>query len=99
MSIVVVGADYLGSIEKRLQSLGVTEIVHISGRKAATKNKVSLPKSTAFVLVMTDYVNHRTAETVKNMAKSQDIPLVFSKRSWSAVEEKLTAGKLLSAVK
>lgn len=96
MSIVVVGADYLGSIEKNLHSLdGITEIVHITGRKASTKNKINLPKKTAFVLVMTDYVNHRTAETVKCMAKEQAIPLVFAKRSWRAVEEKLWANNLL----
>lgn len=97
MSIVVVGADYLGGIEKKLQSLGgITEVVHISGRKASTKNKIRLPKTTAFILVMTDYINHQTTETVKCLAKAQDIPLVFAKRSWRAVEEKLNAGNLLS---
>lgn len=96
MSIVVVGADYLGGIEKNLQSLnGISEVVHISGRKASTKNKIKLPKATAFVLVMTDYINHQTAETVKYLAKAQDIPLVFAKRSWRAVEEKLSAGNFL----
>jgi len=96
MPVVVIGADYLGGIEKKLQSIGgVTEVIHISGRKASAKNKISLPKKTAFVLVMTDFVNHQTAETVKCMAKSQAIPLVFAKRSWRSVEEKLSAGKLL----
>ena len=69
MSVVVIGGDYLGGIEKNLYSLGVTELVHISGRKALDKNKISLPKATAFVLVLTDYVNHGAAQNVKFLAK------------------------------
>ncbi|MBU2700305.1 hypothetical protein Ga0466249_001397 [Sporomusaceae bacterium BoRhaA] len=91
MSIVVVGADHLGGIEKNLYSLGVTEITHVSARKSLTRSKLKLPKATALVLVLTDYVNHGTAAHVKFVAKAQDIPLVYAKRSWSSVEEKLNA--------
>lgn len=89
MSVVVVGGDFLGGIEKELYSLGVTELVHISGRKPCNKNKISLPKATAFVLVLTDYVNHGTAKTVKCLAKGRSIPLIFAKRSWRDVEIKI----------
>jgi hypothetical protein len=65
MSVVIVGGDYLGGIEKNLYSLGVKELVHISGRKAFDRNKISLPEATAFVLVLTDYVNHATAGTLR----------------------------------
>ena len=95
MSVVVVGGDSLGGIEKNLYSMGVTNLVHISGRKASDKCRINLPRSTAFVLVLTDYVNHGTAQTIKSMAKSQAIPLVFAKRSWRAVEGRLRAGKFL----
>ncbi|MBP2663224.1 MAG: hypothetical protein H6Q71_1172 [Firmicutes bacterium] len=95
MSVVVVGGDYLGSIEKNLYSMGVTELVHISGRKALDRNKMNVPKDTAFVLVLTDYVNHGTAKNVKLVAKAQAIPLVFAKRSWRAVEGKLRDSKLI----
>lgn len=96
MSVVVIGGDYLGGIEKNLYSMGVTELVHISGRKALDKNKITLPKATAFIVVLTDYVNHGTAQTVKCMAKSRSIPLVYAKRSWRAVEEKLKTGKVIT---
>jgi hypothetical protein len=89
MSVVIVGADHLGGIEKNLYSLGIKELIHITGRKAASQSKISIPKHTSFVLVFTDYVNHNTAKMIKAMAKIQDIPLVFAKRSWGAVEEKL----------
>lgn len=95
MSVVIIGGDFLGSIEKNLQSLGVKELVHISGRKALDRNKVSLPKATTFILVLTDYVNHCTALNVKEMAKSRSIPVVFAKRSWSSVAEKLRDSKLI----
>ena len=97
MSVVVIGGDYLGGIEKNLYSLGVTELVHISGRKALDKNKISLPKATAFVLVLTDYVNHGAAHNVKFLAKARSIPLVFAKRSWRAVEEKLKTINIIGA--
>jgi len=89
MSIVIIGGDYLGGIEKNLYSIGVTKVVHISGRKTLDKSKISLPRSTSFILVLTDYVNHNIAHIVKEMAKSRAIPLVYSKRSWPAIEEKL----------
>lgn len=91
----MVGGDYLGGIEKNLYSLGVTELIHISGRKALDKNKMRLPRNTAFVLVLTDYVNHNAVINAKNVAKSQDIPMIFAKRSWRSVEEKLRHSSFL----
>lgn len=90
MSALVIGADYLGNIEKKLFAIGVTELIHIDGRKMANQNKINIPKKTQFVLVLTDYINHNTAKMVKTIAKAQDIPLIFAKRSWGSVVEKLT---------
>lgn len=95
MSVVVIGGDCLGGIEKNLFAVGVTELVHISGRKALDKTRICLPKSTAFVLVFTDYVNHGMAQNVKTLAKANEIPLIFAKRSWRHVEEKLRASKVI----
>ena len=99
MSVVVIGADYLGAIEKNLYAAGVTELVHVSGRKALDRNKHSLPKATAFVLVLTDFVNHNTAKSIKNSAKAQSIPVIYAKRSWRSVEEKLKDGRILKISK
>lgn len=96
MSIVVIGADYLGSIEKNLYSLGVTKLTHIDGRRASNQSKINIPKKTQFVLVLTDYVNHNTTKMVKAVAKAQDVPLVFAKRSWGAVEEKLVSAGVIN---
>lgn len=40
MSIVIVGGDYLGNIEKNLYAMGVKELTHISGRKPIDRNKI-----------------------------------------------------------
>ena len=95
MSIVVIGADYLGVIEKNLYSLGITELKHIDGRKVSNQNKINIPKKTDFVLVLTDYVNHNTAKMIKAVAKFQDVPLIFSKRSWGSVEEKIKSSGIM----
>lgn len=95
MSIVVIGADYIGAIEKNLYSLGVTELKHIDGRKVSNQNKINIPQKTDFVLVLTDYVNHNTAKMVKAVAKFHDVPLIFSKRSWGAVEEKIRSSGVM----
>jgi len=96
MSIVVIGADYLGAIEKKLYLLGVTNLKHIDGRRVSNQNKISIPPRTDFVLVLTDYVNHNTAKMVKEIARSRNVPLIFSKRSWGAVEEKLISSGVMN---
>ncbi len=95
MSVVVVGGDFLGGIEKNLYSIGVKDLVHISGRKTLDRNKVNVPKGTTFILVLTDFVNHSTAKQAKLVAKAQSVPLVFAKRSWRSVEEKLKECKFI----
>lgn len=96
MSIVIIGGDHLGAIGQKLRSIGATELIHVTGRKAKHRNSIRLPKEAAFVLVFTDYINHVTASAVKDAAKSLDIPTVFAKRCWSSVEERLKSGGLVN---
>ena len=96
MSIVVIGADYLGVIENKLYSLGVTKLKHIDGRRSSNQNKICIPQNTDFILLLTDYVNHNTAKLIKGVAKNQDVPLIFSKRSWGAVEQKIISSGIMN---
>ena len=48
--------------------------------------------------MLTDYLNHNTAKTVKLLAKEAEIPIVYAKRSWSSVEEKLKDGSYLKSI-
>lgn len=94
MSVTVVGGDNLGGIARNLYALGVTELVHISGRKPAAR-KAGFSRGTAFVVVLCDYINHNTVQRIKALAKAQMIPVIYARRSWRSVEEKLLASPLL----
>lgn len=96
MSVMVVGGDYLGTIEKNLYSLGVSELLHLDGRKGSKKGRVHIPQQVACILVFTDYINHNTAKLIKDAAKLQGVPSFFSKRSWGAMEASNIQAELLN---
>lgn len=45
MSVIIVGADYLGQIKDNLESSGITDILHISGRNVNDRRKMDIPKT------------------------------------------------------
>lgn len=89
MSIFVVGADNLGEIEVNLKNLGCRCLSHLKGRKNIHRRNLNIPEGTDLVLVLTDYVDHNIARSIKCSAKSKSIPVIFSKRSWSCLSQKL----------
>lgn len=89
MSVIVIGADHLGNIEKNLQSLGFDRIRHISCRNGSDQKKLNISASTSLILVMIDFVNHGAARCIKEQAKIHGIPMIFAKRSWVSVAEQL----------
>lgn len=99
MSIVVFGGDCLGGIEKNLYAWGVKNLVHISGRKPFDRNKSTLPKTTDFVLVLTDFINHNTAKTAKILAKEQAVPIIYAKRSWCSIKNQLKTERIIEVKK
>lgn len=93
MSILVVGGDRLGNIPDKLNQIGAKEIKHITGRKC---QNCRMKKSTDVVIVLTDYVGHNLCEAVKANAKAKDIPIIFSRRSWSCIYKKFQFVGLLN---
>lgn len=91
MSIMLVGADHLGSIEKNLQTMGICSIDHVTGRNVSDRKRFKFPLSTTLIVIFIDYINHTTAKNIKQMAKSQGVPLVYANRSWSSLQDKLVA--------
>lgn len=89
MSILVVGADHLGDIAANLKNMGFHSLTHLKGRKNIHKRNLQIPEGTDLVLVITDYVDHNIARSIRNKAKSLSIPVVFSKRSWAYLSQKL----------
>ena len=99
MSVMVVGADHLGNIEKNLQTWGFNEIRHISCRNVGDHKRLSISPSTSLIVVLIDFVNHGAAKAIKEQAKTQGIPMVFAKRSWVSLYEQLEKLDMSSIVR
>jgi len=95
MSVMLIGADHLGSIRKNLQRMGIHSINHVTGRNVSDRKKFKCPISTALIVIFMDYINHTTAKNIKVMAKSQGVPLIFANRSWSSLQDKLAEFNLV----
>src|SRR3990167_2422284 len=67
MSVLIVGADHLGSIPKELDKMGVTEIKHMTGR-SGQKIRDGIPETMDFVIMLYDYVNHNLGRELRNRA-------------------------------
>lgn len=85
MSILLVGGDRLGNITRNLIEYDFKNIEHISGRKNGDK-KLKISPKTDLVLLLVDYVGHQLIETVKQESRKSDVKIVFSKRSWTYME-------------
>lgn len=89
MSLLIVGGDHLGSIEKNVKELGFTNIVHYTGRNKGMLRDFKIPNHAYLVLILTDYIHHTAMKKVKKMAKNSGYQLVFAKRNWSEIHSKL----------
>lgn len=88
MSVLVVGGDKLGNIEGKLAQNGFSDIFHITGRKRGDR-KFKIPNEIDLVLVLVDYIEHPLMNIIKKETRKQGIKLVFSKRAWSHIENKI----------
>lgn len=84
--VLVIGGDHLGAIAGNLAGLGFGDVHHVKGRN---EKRVDIPAGTQLILVLVDYVNHNLAKWVKEQAKAQGLPIVFARRSWSAICQSL----------
>ncbi|MCK0473881.1 DUF2325 domain-containing protein [Halalkalibacter sp. APA_J-10(15)] len=83
-SLLIVGADRLGSIPKKLEQLGFDEIIHLSGRKVQMVKR-RIPAHVDLILVLTDFINHNLSSVLKKKASEQEIPICYAKRSWCSI--------------
>ncbi|MEK6635824.1 MAG: DUF2325 domain-containing protein, partial [Planctomycetota bacterium] len=42
-----------------------------------------------FIIVLYDFVNHNLAHKIKSFAENRGIPVVYAKRSWSSIYQKI----------
>ncbi|WP_100374530.1 DUF2325 domain-containing protein [Bacillus sp. FJAT-45037] len=85
-SLLIVGADKLGSIPQKLEKLGFDKIIHLNGRKAQMVKR-DIPTHVDLVLVLTDFINHNLTSVLKKKAAEQNIPICYAKRSWCSIYE------------
>ncbi len=90
MSILVIGGDRLGNIDKNLKDLGFEKIEHVSGRKKR-HTQLSISQQTDMVLVLTDFVGHNLCKSIKDKAKELGVKTVFSRRAWSDIYKTIQA--------
>ncbi|MBP3953318.1 DUF2325 domain-containing protein [Bacillus suaedae] len=83
-SLMIVGADRLGSIPKRLEEMGFDEIIHLTGRKVQMVKR-DIPAHIDLILVLTDFINHNLTSVLKKKASEQEIPICYAKRSWCSI--------------
>src|SRR3989304_6305364 len=88
MSVLIVGGDHLGSIPKELDKIGITDIRHVTGR-SGQKIRDGIPETMDFIIVLYDFVNHNLAYKIKKFAENKGIPIVYAKRSWASIYQKM----------
>lgn len=88
MSALIVGGDHLGSIPKELDKIGVNEVRHVTGR-SGQKIRDGIPETMDFIILLYDFVNHNLAHKIKSFAENRGIPVVYAKRSWSSIYQKI----------
>ena len=78
----------MGRLPKELDKIGVMEIRHVTGR-SSQKIRDGIPETMDFIIVLYDFVNHHLANKIKNLAENRRIPIVYAKRSWSSIYQKM----------
>lgn len=87
-SLLIIGGDKLGNIPKKLEEEGFKEVIHLHGRNTQMTRK-EIPRNVDLILVLTDYINHNISKGIKRKAQKKEIPICFSKRSWSSIYAEL----------
>ena len=88
MNALLIGADRLGNIPNLLMEKGIHDYTHWDGRKKGMR-KMKIPKDVDMIIVFIDFIEHRLTEKIKEIAKEEDIPCIFSKRALSDLTLKL----------
>ncbi|MBS0299209.1 MAG: DUF2325 domain-containing protein [Gammaproteobacteria bacterium] len=88
MTVLIVGGDYITSFKHFIAAQRNARIEHWSGR-AKGFNKRQLPSETQLVIVICDFINHNLANSIKEQASRNGIPLVYCHRSVNELKRKL----------
>ncbi|KAB3534482.1 DUF2325 domain-containing protein [Alkaliphilus pronyensis] len=88
MRALLVGGDKLGNIPNILMEYGIKDYTHWTGRKKGMRN-YEIPNETDMIIVFYDFIEHNITQIVKEKAKQNNIPCVFSRRACSDLSKQL----------
>ncbi|MCC5910574.1 MAG: DUF2325 domain-containing protein [Clostridiaceae bacterium] len=88
MKALILGADRLGNIPNTLKEYGIKDYTHWTGRKKGMRN-FQIPSETDMIIVFYDFIEHNISKIVKENAKQNNIPCVFSRRACSDLAKQL----------
>lgn len=83
-TVLVVGADHLGCIPRKLEAEGFSNIIHWSGRHTNCKNR-TVPSNVDAIFLYWDFINHSLMNNIKRQAKERGIPVIYNRRKASMV--------------
>jgi hypothetical protein len=78
--VLLVGADHLGALPRKLLDQGVKEIIHWNGRNRFDPGR-EIPKGVDLIILNLNFVSHGLMLQVKKQAKARGIPMIFRKNS------------------
>jgi hypothetical protein len=88
MTVLIVGADRIGSFVPKLEQIGVDEVIHWSGRSQKVAG-YDIPARAELVIFCTDFLHHTAARTLKKKIKEKGVPAVYCRRAWSEIGPKV----------
>lgn len=78
-TVLVVGADRLGCIPRKLEAEGFNDIIHWNGRQKGCLTR-SIPNNVDEVFLYWNFVNHGLMNSIKRQAKERGIPITYNRR-------------------
>jgi hypothetical protein len=85
MVALIVGADRIGAFLPKFEKMGVSEVIHWSGRSQKVTG-YDIPDRADMVILCTDFLHHTAAKVIKRKIKERGLPAVYCRRAWSEIE-------------
>lgn len=90
MKAMLVGADQLGNIPRRLSEHGIQINRHLTGRDTLHQRRgVNVPNGTDLLILFTDFLGHNVMRNFRNAAESEGVRVICCKRSINSIRQSL----------
>lgn len=90
MQAFIVGADRLGNIPALLAEYGIDIAHHVSGRMPSHQRKPASIQTVDLIIAFTDFLNHNAMRNYRNLARTENIHFIASRRSTTELKMILT---------